>query len=101
MALVLAGHGGRHSIQRAYSRLFHPGAPVIIIGGGRVGRAAARGLEERGLDYRVIELQAERNRNPEKYVIGNAAELDVLKRRASWKRLRSSSPRTTTTPTST
>jgi voltage-gated potassium channel len=80
MALVLAGN--EEGIQRyndAYSRKFDPVAPAIIIGGGRVGRAAARGLEERGLDYRVVELQAERNRNPEKYVIGNAAELEVLK----------------------
>jgi len=53
-------------------------APVIIIGGGRVGRAAGRGVGERGLDYRIIEQQEERNRNPEKYIIGNAAELEVL-----------------------
>jgi len=54
-------------------------APVIIIGGGRVGRAAGRALEERGLDYRIVEQQAEHNRD-EKYVLGNAAELEVLKR---------------------
>jgi voltage-gated potassium channel len=81
MALVLAG--SENGIQRyndTYSQTFSPVAPVIIIGGGRVGRAAGRGVEERGLDYRIVEQQAERNRNPEKYVIGNAAELDVLKR---------------------
>jgi hypothetical protein len=33
---------------------------------------------ERGLDYRIMEQQEERNRNPEKYIIGNAAELEVL-----------------------
>lgn len=81
MALVLAGsESGIQEYNDAYSRIFLPTSPVIIIGGGRVGRAAARGLEERGLDYRVVEQQAERNRNPDKYVIGDAAELDVLKK---------------------
>lgn len=80
MVLVLAGsENGIQKYNETYSQTFTPVAPAIIIGGGRVGRAAARGLEARGLDYRVIELQAERNQNPEKYVIGNAAELEVLK----------------------
>jgi voltage-gated potassium channel len=78
--LVMAGTAeGIYQYNRAYynedsvSR-----APVIIIGGGRVGRAAGRGVGERGLDYRIVEQQPERNRNPEKYIIGNAAELEVL-----------------------
>ncbi|HSL59756.1 MAG TPA: NAD-binding protein [Acidimicrobiales bacterium] len=53
-------------------------APVIIIGGGRVGRAAGRTLEAAGLDYRIIEQQAERVRDPERYVVGDAADLRVL-----------------------
>lgn len=81
MALVLAGsENGIQRYNETYSQNSSPVAPAIIIGGGRVGRAAARGLEERGLDYRVVEQQPERNRNPEKYVIGDAAEFDVLKR---------------------
>jgi voltage-gated potassium channel len=80
MALVLAGsESGIQRYNETYSQTAPPTAPAIIIGGGRVGRAAARGLEERGLDYRVVEQRPERNRNPEKYVIGDAAELDVLK----------------------
>ena len=31
-------------------------APVVILGGGRVGRATATYLEQRGIDYRVVEL---------------------------------------------
>lgn len=78
--MVMAGTAeGIYQYNRAY---YHEDsasrAPVIIIGGGRVGRAAGRGVGERGLDYRIIEQQEERNRNPEKYIIGNAAELDVL-----------------------
>lgn len=54
--------------------------PVIILGGGRVGRATARALQERGLDYRIVEKLPERIRDPEKYVLGDAAELAVLER---------------------
>lgn len=80
MALVLAGsEDGIQRYNAAFTQTFSSVAPVIIIGGGRVGRAAGRGLAERGLDYRIVEQQAERNRDPEKYVIGNAAELEVLK----------------------
>ena len=80
MALMFAAsENGIVKFNNAYSKTSIQVGPVIIIGGGRVGRAAAHRLEERGLDYRIVEQQAERNRNPEKYVIGNAAELDVLK----------------------
>ena len=53
-------------------------APVIIIGAGRVGRAAAKSLEEREIDYRIIEKDPDRIRDHEKYVLGNAADLEVL-----------------------
>jgi voltage-gated potassium channel len=52
--------------------------PVIIIGGGRVGRATGRGLAARGQDYRIVEQQPGRVHDPQRYVLGNAAELDVL-----------------------
>jgi Trk K+ transport system NAD-binding subunit len=57
-------------------------APVVILGGGRVGRATGRALGKRGLDYRIVETLPERIRkgNAEKYVLGDAADLDVLKR---------------------
>jgi Trk K+ transport system NAD-binding subunit len=53
-------------------------APVVIIGGGRVGRATGRALARRGLDYRIVEMLPERIRDPEKYVLGDAAALEVL-----------------------
>ncbi|RIK38275.1 MAG: potassium transporter TrkA [Chloroflexi bacterium] len=53
-------------------------APMLIIGGGRVGRATGRALAERGLDYRIVEMLPERIRDPEKYVLGDAAALEVL-----------------------
>ena len=56
-------------------------APVLVLGGGRVGRATGRALAKRGLDYRIVEILPERVRqlDPDKYVLGDAADLDVLK----------------------
>lgn len=66
----------------AYDELFGHGVeverPVIIIGGGRVGRAAGAALAATGLEYRIVEQRAERVRDPEHYVLGNAADLAVL-----------------------
>jgi len=52
--------------------------PVIIIGGGRVGRSVGESLARQGIDYRIIERQSQRIRNPEHYIFGDAAELEVL-----------------------
>ncbi len=65
-----------------YNALFHTPqpitAPIVIIGAGRVGRATARALAARNLDYRIVEKAKERIRDPEKYILGDAAELEVL-----------------------
>lgn len=53
---------------------------VVIIGGGRVGRAIGRALSARDIGYRIIEKLPERIRDPEKYVLGDAADLEVLER---------------------
>jgi voltage-gated potassium channel len=55
-----------------------PETPVLVLGGGRVGRAAARGLRERGIDYRIIEKNPERIHDAEHTIIGNAADLMCL-----------------------
>ncbi|MEC9380731.1 MAG: TrkA family potassium uptake protein, partial [Candidatus Latescibacterota bacterium] len=53
--------------------------PVIIVGGGRVGRATGRALEYRGIDYRIVETLQERVLHTGKYVHGSAADKAVLK----------------------
>lgn len=53
-------------------------APVVVVGGGRVGRSAAAVLGGAGIRCRIIERQSERIRDPELYVLGDAAELEVL-----------------------
>ena len=55
-------------------------APVLIIGGGRVGRAAAHALQEGEVPYRIIEKNPAGIRDPATYVLGDAADRDCLER---------------------
>ena len=77
--LVLAG--SKDMIQN-YNQLFciyqTEESHVVIIGGGRVGRATARALAKRGLRYTIIEELPERIRNKKYYVEGSAARIEVL-----------------------
>ncbi len=78
--LVLAGSADQLA---AYDAGFTPaevvtGSAVIVIGGGRVGRAAARALGEAGVEHRVIEQEPDRVREPSVYILGDAAEREVL-----------------------
>jgi Trk K+ transport system NAD-binding subunit len=55
------------------------GAHVVIIGGGRVGRATAAALREAGTPFRIVERLPERVRDPDDYVVGDAADIEVLR----------------------
>jgi len=60
-------------------RMYHTAnAPVLILGGGRVGRAAAEVLEERQIAYQVVEKNPKLLENNENYVHGNAADINTL-----------------------
>lgn len=54
-------------------------APVLIVGGGRVGRATGKALEAQNLDFRIVEKDPGRVKNDARYILGDAADLDVLK----------------------
>ena len=59
-------------------RVYHTtDAPVLILGGGRVGHAAVQVLEERQIAYKVVEKNSRLIKN-DKYVQGNAADLEIL-----------------------
>jgi voltage-gated potassium channel len=79
--LVLAGSARQ---LRSYDQLFciyHVSCgSVIIIGGGRVGRAIARALEEHDVPYRVVESNPARILDEATYVEGTAADRDTLQR---------------------
>ncbi|MDX1611855.1 MAG: NAD-binding protein, partial [Candidatus Thermoplasmatota archaeon] len=67
--LLLAGseeHMDQYDAEMGTER--GPVEPVVILGGGRVGRATARALAERGLDHRIVEPLEERILDPKKYV---------------------------------
>ena len=51
--------------------------PVLILGGGRVGRAAADALAERNIDYRIIEKK-QKLIEDEHYIYGSAADINTL-----------------------
>ncbi|BET66439.1 potassium channel protein [Opitutales bacterium ASA1] len=55
-----------------------PGA-VVIVGGGRVGRAVARALTVMGQDFRIVERVADRSRDPDRTIVGDAADMQTLR----------------------
>jgi len=78
--LLLAGSQAQ---LEAYDQAFRVARPaprsVVIIGGGRVGRAASQALTEEGIEHRIVEKLPERVKDHARYVIGDAAELSVLR----------------------
>jgi Trk K+ transport system NAD-binding subunit len=52
-------------------------APVLILGGGRVGRAAGDALMERNIDYRIIEKKRKLIED-ERHIYGSAADINIL-----------------------
>lgn len=69
---------------RMYDELFGiygvSDAPVIIIGGGRVGRAAAYHLKRRNIKFKIIDKNPDRIRNPKNFILGDANDLNTLKK---------------------
>ncbi|HAC16151.1 MAG TPA: potassium transporter TrkA [Bacteroidetes bacterium] len=52
--------------------------PVIIIGAGRVGRATAKSLNDRKMDFVVVEKDPVRAKRCGNYVVGDAADREIL-----------------------
>lgn len=53
-------------------------APALILGGGRVGRAAVSTLKEQGMAYRIVEKNPRLSKDRENCVIGSAADHQTL-----------------------
>lgn len=81
MVLVLIG---RQEAIDAYDEAFciyaNSSAPVLVIGGGRVGRAATDALTARGVDWRLIDLDPSRVRDPQRTIVGDGTDPEVLLR---------------------
>lgn len=55
-------------------------APVVILGCGRVGMAAARQLHANGRDYSIVDKNSKPRGLKDHLVVGDAADLDVLEK---------------------
>ncbi|QHL86258.1 potassium channel protein [Nibribacter ruber] len=84
MVLVLAGSKTQiDAFNQEYAKPINESAPILIMGGGRVGRATGRALAARGLDYRIIEKNPERVKSFKSalnYIKGDAADIEVLQK---------------------
>jgi Trk K+ transport system NAD-binding subunit len=73
---------GTRSQLDAYDATFQTGndkpASAVLLGGGRVGRAAATALSQRGVDYRIVEKNQSKVFDPAKTIVGDAADRDAL-----------------------
>ncbi len=82
--LILAGTEdkiGQVGRRLAASCTFPPlDTAVIILGGGRVGRAAANFLDQNGVSYRIVEKLENVGIDDGQYIHGDAADIAVLKR---------------------
>jgi Trk K+ transport system NAD-binding subunit len=76
--------GGTRDQIEAYNAAFgHQGSKksgVVIIGGSRVGCATAMALDEQGVEWRMVEKMRSRVRFPERTIVGDASEFDLLVR---------------------
>jgi len=79
--LLLAGDQTQIDAYNELFCIYHVSdAPVIIIGGGRVGRATGRALRQRNITYRFVESRSDRITDGSDVVIGDALDPDVLKK---------------------
>ena len=79
---VLIIAGTREHITRfneEYTAACRSSGPVVIIGGGGVGGGVGREVMARGLDYHIIEMNPELVPDDERYILGSAARLEILK----------------------
>ena len=77
--LLLAGSASQFAEYDEHFAIYNVSVkPVVILGGGRVGQAAARALSARGVDYRIIEREPGPAYDPQRTIIGDAADPKVL-----------------------
>ena len=81
MIFILAGTREQiDAYNDAYANADASPPRVLVIGGGRVGRAASDALQEMGIKATIIEKIAERVAGHPEAVVGDATQMEVLKK---------------------
>jgi len=81
LVLLLAGSKDQiDQFNQIYNGDRTAAAPVVIIGGGRVGRATGVALGRMGVDFRIIEKVPGRVADSDRVIIGDAADMTVLRK---------------------
>ncbi len=81
--LIIAG--SRKEIDNAGNTLLRPpkqtvpDPTVLILGGGRVGKAAAEVFKEKKIPYMVVEKRPNISTNNDRHIQGDAADINILK----------------------
>ncbi len=82
--LVLAGTDEQINRYNELLCIYHQSkAGVIIVGGGRVGRAASKALEELEIESTIIDKNPEKNSGGN-FLHGSAADLETLEKAGIW-----------------
>lgn len=77
--LILGGTKQQLNAYDAYAGEIKPlAAPVLILGGGRVGRAAAETFAKLDVSYRIVEKNPKLILDSHNYVQGSASDIDIL-----------------------
>ncbi len=78
--LVLAGSQEQLQFYDGLFCIYHTSeSPVLILGYGQVGRYTAEALQKRNIKYNIIEKNPAYRNNDQNIIIGNAADLNILK----------------------
>lgn len=79
--LLLAGSAPQLADYNEHFAIYNVSSnPVVIVGGGRVGQAAARALTARHVDYRIIDLHPGRSPDADRAIVGDAGDPETLNR---------------------
>jgi Trk K+ transport system NAD-binding subunit len=78
--LVLAGSDEQLAVYGSYVGEVDTAesAPALILGGGRVGKAAVSTLKEQGMAYRIVEKNARISEDGDNCIVGSAADHQTL-----------------------
>ncbi|MFG0285613.1 MAG: potassium channel family protein [Phycisphaerales bacterium JB039] len=78
--LLLAGSASQFANYDEHFVIYNVSVkPVVILGGGRVGRAAAEALTTRGVEWRMVEREPDHALDPQRTIIGDAGDPEVLR----------------------